>query len=104
MNVIGNVNMNKPTVVVFDPHDEIVHFPASLFMGLTHQLYPQDSFDDEEYINSQYKAFLKAIKEILIEEGITLTQLIHKFTKRRIDPSAYHESSPNLFVSDSFNW
>lgn len=104
MDVIGNVNMNKPTVVVFDPRDEIVHFPASLFMGLTHQLYSQDSFDDEEYIHSQYKAFLEAIKEILIEEGMTLTQLIHKFMKRWSGPSTHHESSPNLFVSDSFSW
>lgn len=103
MNVIANVNMNKPTVIVFDPRDEIVHFPASLFMGLTNQLCPQDSFVVEEHIHSQYKTFLVAVKDILMEEGMTFTQFVRKFMTRRSDPSACHDTSPNLFVSDDIN-
>lgn len=47
MPVASRVDIKKPSLLIFDPDDEIAVFPASLLMGLTDRFYRRDETHGE---------------------------------------------------------
>lgn len=74
MNVVERVDLTKPALIVFDPQDEIIHFPASLFIGLTNKLYYPDPSTQsiENRIRKEYPALLNSILTSLEYEQVDL--------------------------------
>ena len=88
MDVVSTVNIYQPALLVVDPHDEIVHFPASLFIGLTCKYY-KDSLQtkkQEEWLLENYDGFLQNMNELIQEAGMDwmLMKSIHDCVRRRI--------------------
>ena len=74
MPVSPYVLLNHPSLLIFDPRDEIIKFPASLISGLTRSLYKHhhDSTDllrqQEQTVRQAYRGFMKAITSVIQQE------------------------------------
>ena len=89
MPVSPYVLLNHPSLLIFDPRDEIIKFPASLISGLTHSLYhhchiykhtttttvTSTKDDDDELIMRQernvreaYRTFMNTITSVIQQE------------------------------------
>ena len=90
MNVLENVSFSKPSLFIFDPSDEIINFPASLFLGITHQYYSQNmmTFDLENAIRTNYLRVLTKLDVLLKERNLSLNELLLEFHSSR-DYSPY---------------
>lgn len=69
MPVAPQVDITKPSLLIFDPDDEIAVFPASLLMGLTDRFYRKDETTAklEAMLDEQYSIFQMDLTMLLNE-------------------------------------
>ena len=77
MEVAEKVDINKPSLVLYDPCDEIVVFPASLIFGLTCRFYQQDPKTKklETLLREEYRECIKSIQSCLKKELTTFEEV-----------------------------
>ncbi|KAK8789579.1 hypothetical protein WA171_001671 [Blastocystis sp. BT1] len=70
MKVADKIDVSIPSLLLFDPRDEIVVFPASLLFGLTCRYYKQDpaTIKLENALREEYKECVKSIQNCLKKE------------------------------------
>ena len=71
MNIVDKVDISVRSLVLFDPRDEIVVFPASLLFGLTCRYYKQDhaTITLENALREEYQKCVKSIQNCLKKES-----------------------------------
>lgn len=91
MDVISGVDLNKPSLFVFDPRDEIISFPASLFIGLTNKHFSQDiaTRKIEEEIRSCYPSFIQIILQNMRENGFDMSSITSCSEKKENESVVY---------------
>lgn len=81
MPVASRVDIKKPSLLIFDPDDEIAVFPASLLMGLTDRFYRRDETTEklEELMDKEYGEFQQALAKLLEELQTSLEYVDQKW-------------------------
>lgn len=85
MDVVSTVNIHQPAVLVVDPHDEIVRFPASLFMGLTHKYYIETSETKRQvkWLLENYQSCLQCMNELMVQADMDWVRMQHIHDRAR---------------------
>ena len=74
MPVAARVDITKPSLLLFDPDDEIAVFPACLLRGLTERFYRPDETTSklEGMMTQQYYDFQSALTLLMTEQQVDL--------------------------------
>ena len=95
MPVYPSVQLHRPTLLIFDPRDEIIHFPASLISGLTHHLMNEYKQSDLYFtmqssitrLRTTYRSFIELVVILMNEE---IDRIYHTHSSSSSSSSSSH--------------